>query len=211
MFVIVHNSSVILGPMRWNRYRFENTIQEELELEIPIILPDINESDVITINEEVKIYPVIGTIQEQFNPRTQHLHGPFWQFTDNGATASYIAQDLSIDAVKNQLKAEVANQRWIKENKGTNLVLNGVEYNFSTTKENRSVLQQALLSNLPELNWKLTGDQWVLLTPQDVQTILQSIIQYVQTCFDWELSKCNEIDSCQTLQQLNDVIIQAES
>ena len=144
---------------------------------------------------------------EEFNPRTQHLHGPFWQFTDTGAIGSYIAQDLPIDAVKNQMKAEVANQRWIKENSGTTVILNNVEYNFSTTKESRSVLQQALSLNSPQINWKLGGDQWLTLSSQDIQTVLQTILQHVQSCFDWELAKCNEIDLCESLTDLNNVVI----
>ena len=206
MFVIVHNNSVILGPMRWNRYRFENVIQEDLDLDQPITLPDTNGSNVITVNDEVTIYPVLRIDNEEFNPKIQHLHGPFWEFTDVGAIGSYIAQDLSIDAVKNQLKAEIANQRWLKENEGTYIRLNDVEYPFATTKENRSILHQAITSNTTELNWKISTDQWIILTQQDIKLVFDTIFQHVQWWFDWELRKFNEIDNCTTLQQLNDVV-----
>lgn len=205
MFVIVNNNSVLLGPMRWNRFRFENEIKEELD--VSITLPDKNTGDVISIDENIKIYPVVQVIEEPFNLRTQRLNGPFWQFTDAGAIASYIAEDLSIDAVKNFMKAEVANRRWIKENKGVNVTINNKEYMFLTTKENRNALQQVLTSGLSEINWKIDTDTWIVLSQQQIQTVLEAVVQYVQSCFDWELIKNTEIDNCNTLDSLNNVVI----
>ena len=200
MFVIVYNNSVILGPMRWNRYRFENEIKEECE--VTASLPDRNDNfDAIVVSEEVKILPVQGTAVQGtqdpvFNPRIEYLHGPFWEFTDTAAIQSFTVEKYNIDAVKNFLKAETANERWIKQNKSVSVTVDGVSYDFPTDENTRLVLQQALTSGLESFNWKLNTDTWVILTSTNVQNILTQIITHIQTCFDWEMDKIAEIDAC---------------
>lgn len=206
MFIIAHNDSVILGPMRWNRYRFENEIQEECE--IAATLPDLNTSSVISVSDDVKIYPVIATVHEQFNPRTQHLHGPFWTFTEDGATASYIAQDLPVESVKSSMKAEVANQRWVKESAGFSMTVQGVEVRIDTSRGNRDVFVQKYLLMADEevSQWKF-NDTWIALSKQDMMAIVSAINSHVQAQFDWEAGKIAEIDQCITLEQLDAIVI----
>jgi hypothetical protein len=211
MFVIVYNNSVILGPMRWNRYRFENQIQEECE--VSSTLPDRNDNfDAIIVSDQVKILPIQGTPDPVFNPRIEYLHGPFWEFTDKVAIQSYTVEKYNIDAVKNFLKAETSNQRWIKQNQLTSVTvgINNDSHVFSTDEKTRAALQQALLSGLESLNWKFNTDKWVTLSSTDVQSALNQIITHIQTCFDWEMNKIAEIDACTTHEELDNLIIVEE-
>lgn len=205
MFVIVYNNNVILGPMRWNRYRFENEIQDECE--VTASLPDRNDSDLaVTVNDEIKIYPIEGTPNPEFNPKIQFLNGPYWTFTETHAVCSYVAEDLSVDAVKSSLKEQAAAERWKKENAGVTVSINGSDYRFSTSKETRSILANS--TSLESINWKFDRDTWLNMTGAQVQTVLNSVLTHVQSSFDWELAKLEEIDACTTLQELDAVTIE---
>jgi len=197
--------------MRWNRYRFENQIQEECE--VSSTLPDRNDNfDAIIVSEQVKILPIQGTSDPVFNSRIEYLHGPFWEFTDKVAIQSYTVEKYNIDAVKNFLKAETSNQRWIKQNQLTSVTvgINNDSHVFSTDEKTRTALQQALLSGLESLNWKFNTDKWVTLSSADVQSALNQIITHIQTCFDWEMNKIAEIDACTTHEELDNLIIVEE-
>jgi hypothetical protein len=206
MFVIVHNNSVILGPMRWNRYRFENTIAEECEVQAT--LPDRNDSQTpITVSESVQILPVQTSPTPEYNPKIEILHGPFWEFTEAAAIASYQVLPMSIDAVKSSLKAEAAAARWRKEIGTVSITINDSEYAFSTDRDTRYVLQNALLSSINAFNWKIDGNTWVVLNNAEIQSAIDAITSHVQSCFDWEAAKVAEIDSAETLEQLDEIVI----
>lgn len=204
MFVIVYNNNVILGPMRWNRFRFENVIQEECE--VTCSLPDRNDGlEAFTVSDDVKILPVVGTPDPVFNPKIEFLNGPFWEFTDTQAISSYRVENLGIEAVKNMLKEQVAAERWKKENSGVLVPVNGADYSFASDKDTRAVLSNS--TNLTSINWKINRDVWINMTGADAQNILNAILNHVQSCFDWELSKIQEIDACTTLQELDELTI----
>lgn len=205
MFVIVHNNSVILGPMRWNRFRFENEIQEECE--VSCTLPDRNDDlDPIVVSNEIKILPILGTENPEYNPKIEILHGPFWEFTDTQAIYHYEVVPMNIDSAKNMLKEQVTAERWNKENAGVNVTLNGTEYTFKTDKETRAILHNAV-SNMESINWKQDQETWIQMTNGDTQTVLTAILTHVQACFDWEFNKFQEIDACNTLEMLDAVVI----
>ena len=174
MFVIVHDNTVILGPMRWSQYKFQNTIFEECEVSATLSATNDN-LDPITVSDNIKILPVQGTQNPEFNPAIEMLNGPFWVFTDTVATMSYRVESLPLDAAKNFLKDRVAGERRKKEKAGKKVTLNGVEYNFDTDRET---------------------------TQAEVQTVLNAVLAYVQTCFDWEYTKLQDINNCTTLDQV---------
>lgn len=204
MFVITQDNQVVLGPMRWNRFRFENFLAEELE--INHTLPQDN-NGIITVTDSVKIYPVQGSPDPVFNAKIEMLHGPFWQFTDTAAVSSYQVVAMPIDAVKNQLKAQVAAQRWQRENTPVEVTINGTAYRFRTDRETRNVLSHALTQGGP-INWKVDGDTWITLATADLETVLAAVMSQVQASFDWEFAKAAEISVCTTLAELDAVNIQ---
>jgi len=200
MFVIVHDNTVILGPMRWSRFKFENTILEECEVDTT--LPATNDNlDPITVSDNIKILPIQGTQNPEFNPTIEMLHGPFWEFTDTVAIMSYIVQSLPLDAAKAMLKDRVAAERWNKENSGVTVNLNSTDYKFGTDKATRLVLMNAQASS-DDINWKQDRETWVILTPADVQTVLSAVLAHIQSSFDWEYTKLQAIDACASSEDL---------
>ena len=194
MFVIIHDNTVILGPMRWSRFKFENVILEECEVDTT--LPATNDNlDPITVSDNIKILPIQGTENPEFNPTIEMLHGPFWEFTDTVAIMSYTVQPLPLDAAKAMLKDRVAAERWNKENSGVTVNLNDTDYSFNTDKATRGVLIHAQ-AGTDNINWKQDRETWVTLTPADVQTVLSAVLSHVQASFDWEYTKLQAIDAC---------------
>jgi hypothetical protein len=206
MFVIVYNNSVILGPMRWNKFRFENEILEECE--VTKSLPNKNEDQVITVSENIKIYPVQGSPNPQFNPIIEHLNGPFWEFTETHAISSYQVQSLPIDAVKNTLKSETATERYSREIAGIKITIQETEVTIDTNRGDRDIFVQKflLMSESDTVQWKFP-EGWLTLSKTELGTIVSAGSNHVQSQFDWEATKIAEIDACETLEQLSEIVI----
>lgn len=206
MFVIVYNKSVIMGPMRWNRFRFQNELLETCEVEMTLL--DRNDNlEPLIISKDIQILPVQGTPNPDYNPKIEFLNGPFWEFTESAAISSYRVEPLAVDAVKNMLKAEAAAERWRKEITDVEVTIAGTAYKFPTDRDTRYVLQNALLSSTNAFNWKLSTNTWVTLTNVEIQAVLDAITAHVQGCFDWEFAKIGEIDNAETLAELDSIII----
>lgn len=205
MFVIIQNNYVVLGPMRWNKFRFENFLLEECE--VTFTLETKNDDNIpVIVSDSIKILPIAGTPNPAFNSKTQMLHGPFWEFTDSSAISSYQVMDMSIDAVRNNLLGVASNERWLKTNNTVPVTINNIEYKFDTSTQTTHALHQAITSNIQSLNWKLNGE-WIQLSSNNISTICNAITTHIQTCFDWELSKVAEINNCSTLAELDAVEI----
>jgi hypothetical protein len=204
MFVIVYQGRVILGPMRWIRIRFENVIFEECEVECT--LPEQNpNNEIITVSDDIKIYPTARDINPEYNIVTQHLVGPYWNFTDTHAIEYYIAGDLPLEGAKVELKKKIETERWSRQQKNVDVTIQGTTYSFSTDEATRITLHQILLATTETYNWKFNMHSWVELNKTDIQTILTIIHDYIQSCFDWEHSKLLEVDNCTELEHLNNV------
>ncbi len=207
MFVIVYENRVILGPMRWNRYRFENEIAEECD--VVATLPNRNDSfDPIVVNESIKILPIQGTENPPYNPTIEILHGPFWTYTDTRAVMSYQVMPMQLDAAKNQLKAVVADERWRREVGGFDMELQNQTVRIDTARGSRDVYAQQymLLGDAETVNWKFPG-VWLTLSKAELGAIASSVTAHVNAAFAWEVAKISEIDSCLTLEELAAVAI----
>jgi hypothetical protein len=192
--------------MRWNRYRFENFLTEELE--VTYELPTNNNSEIaITVSDEIKILPVQTTQNPAYNPKIEMLHGPIWEFTDSAAISSYEVHPIAIDAVKNTLKDQVATERYNREITTVDVTINDTVYKFSTSRDTRNVIQNALTASTSSFNWKMDRDTWVTLTNTELQAILDAITVHVQSCFDWEYSTIAAINACTTSAELDAVVI----
>lgn len=207
MFVIVHDNRVILGPMRWNRFRFENEIFEECE--ISVTLPNRNDAfEAINVSDCIRILPIQGTENPPYDTVIETLHGPFWQFTDTHAISSYEVMKLPVDAVKNQLKAKAAEERWRCEIAGFDLELQGQTVRIDTNRGSRDgyAQQYMLLADGSTVNWKFSSC-WLTLSKTELGTIAAAVTAHVNNSFNWEAEKISEIDACLTLEALSSVTV----
>lgn len=190
MFVITYNNNVILGPMKWNARRFTEVIEDDCE--ITVTLPTTNDT-YYEVNDEIKIYPVQGTANPEYNTKTEYLHGPFYEYIDGIAYSSMVVEQLPLSAAHNFIKQEAANVRWTKQNSGVKVTLNNVEYTFNTDLQTKSTFHQYITADLESVNWKVNQDTWIVLSKSDIQTVFNSIVNHVQSAFDWEVAKLAEI------------------
>ncbi len=205
MFVIVYNNSVILGPMKWNQKRFQDEIEEECE--ITASLPYTNEG-VITVNENIKIYPVQITQDPPFNSKIEFLHGPFWEFTETHAISSYVVQPKPIEAVRNELKTLVAQERWKKEIKGVKVTTQSLEVTADTNRGTRDIFvqQYLLMGESDTVMWKFP-EAWLNLSKSDLGLIVATGANHVKQAFVWEQDLAAQIDACTNLNDLDALVI----
>jgi hypothetical protein len=204
MFIITYNDNVILGPMKWNARRFTEVIEEDCE--ITITLPLTNEPErYYEVNQDIKIWPVQSTVNPDYNIKTEFLNGPFYEYVDGVAYSSMVVSQLPLIAAQNFAKRDVSISRWKKQNSGVQVTLNGIEYTFVTDLQTKSTFHQYITSNLESINWKIDQDTWIVLSKSDIQTVFNSIVNHIQSAFDWELEKYSEIieTTHETLSEIN--------
>ena len=202
LYVLVHDNQVINGPRQWNYRSFESTLEEDLG--ITFKLP-ISKTDELPIEIDVltKILPA-KLIQQDYNSKIEYLHGPFWDFSKDYATGTYEKKSNDIEAVKNALKAEIATNRWKKECSGVEGTVGATKVLLTTAREGRDVFLQALQAGRFDKRWKF-GDTWLDIDETTLKEFVQTIDTHIQTSFDWEYVKIQEIDTCSTLEDLDQV------
>lgn len=206
MYVLVNNGYVINGPRTWNNRSFENTLSEELDISLK--LPQYRDSlDIIQIDENTTIYHV-ELQQPNYNPKTQYPHGPFWDYSTGIAIGTYEVLDKPVDHVKAELKLKLADNRYLGEISGITIDLQGISIKLDTCRNNSDVFLQRyiLMADTDTISWKFS-EGWLTLSKIEVKSIVDTIHNFVQSQFDWENSKIQEIDSLETLIELDELNI----
>lgn len=220
MFVLVENNSVVLGPNDYNKKKFETVLKEELEIEftLPTSL-----NSYLEINSSVQIYPVKYENLPVINSKIEILNGPFWDFSNQTATASYQPLTKPIGSIKSEMTGNLANKRWQKETEGVVVPLQNKLVWVTTQRGERDIFLQAVQLGSNGATWKLTeveqvaveidpsgyrvkGTLWLTLSTAELQQIVGAIVTKVQAAFDWENNYANQIKSATTVQELDAII-----
>jgi hypothetical protein len=195
MYVLIQDSKVIYGPAHWNQM-FAYHCKSLGEFTLPETKTD---DAPIEVSDTIRVLSVTETIPA-VNPKTEQLAGPFWIFS-NIAEANYNVVPKNIDAVKNELKAQVAETRYRQEIKGTKTTIQSQEVSLLTSREDRGMYLQAFQLGASQ-TWKF-NTVWLTLSHEDLGLIVSAVAAYVQECFTWENTKASAIDACTTLEELN--------
>jgi hypothetical protein len=215
MYALIHNSQLILGPIKYN-YRLINGEIEELEIDYKVSPRDYDNVP-ITIDVETKTYliPAVKIIPDH-DPRFQSVGNCEWTIVEENdipirVEFSHSIDDKTLEQIKEEYKAQVAPIRWEKENKIIPLTINNTEVEVSTDRDERSQLANKKIS-CPVLqtethNYKFHNGVWVGIGCTDIEYILEQIHHEVQEAFDWEIAKYIEIDACITKEDVYNVIL----
>lgn len=213
MYALIHDSQLILGPIRYN-YRLINAELEELEID-KRVSPRSYEQVPIMFDELTSLVPVTQIIPE-YDSRFQSLGSFEWVIINENnyperVEMSYTIGDKTLEQVKEEYKSLVAPIRWEKENKILTLTINNTEVQVSTSREERSQLVNKKIS-CPDLqtvthSYKFHNGIWLEIGCTEIDYILEQIDHEVQEAFDWEISKYNEIDACITKEDVYNVIL----
>lgn len=228
MFVIVENEYVILGPMEWRPTFFQNTLLDDLGIEFGVPHSNIVRRP-IQVTDTVRILAFDGYTHPSINNKIQEYEGPYWNFTEDSATGYFTAVDKSVSTVKGELKNSAASRRWEKETSGLKFTVQDINVWLYTDREKRTAYSNgvagqwkvqlagsALLmriagSNEPQVVEEEVdgpaGESWITLTSEDLTAMTAAIQSHVQDAFNWEAAKVAEIDSKETLADLDAVEI----
>jgi hypothetical protein len=219
MYVITdHNSGdfVILGPIAWKPRYISSILSDELDVEISVTAED--EARVPFVVHPGVVVRRCETVYEEINNKIHTHDGPYWTYDTKHptvqATATWRRKDKPIETVKHELKAQVADIRWSKENTGVFVNIQGVEVWCDTARGARDIFLQkySIMLEGESLNWKFPNNTWISLSKSDLGLIVSSGAAHIQACFDWEAQQAQIIDACSTLEELDALIFEpAES
>jgi len=205
MYAIVHNNFVILTQPNWNTRMFTSILEEECGINRRILLADEQTLPMI-LNENTKILKVYLNTPE-YNPKIEWLDGPNYTVTEDNVVANYTVKPLDIIIAKGNLIDKLPALRYEREKKSIDITVQDLNLNISTDRETRSTFTNKLLAiGENTINFKFQ-EGWLNLSKADLEYIIQQIDFAVQEAFDWELSKTNEINSCKTLEEINNIVL----
>ena len=207
-YALVDNNIIKVGPRNYHYGFFKQylTSANLIDVSIPI-----NYSDLIPIvvSETITIVPVEEPNIPIYKPITEQLSGPFWNVNTILITGTYSVVDVELESAKNKLKQLVADYRYTKENGSVQVTLQNTSVTVSTTRGfDRDIWFQSLML-LPAgttQQYKFPIEQiWLNLTNTDIQTIVSSIVAYVQSAFDWEKNYVDRIVASTDKTSLNTI------
>jgi hypothetical protein len=209
---LIHNNSLILGPMGFN-VRMINSELEELEVEETITTQSYTELPIHFSDNLTHLLPLERNTPP-YDPKYYDVGNFTWEIIEENQVPTkvlltYPTIEKTLEEVKSIRKQEVSPYRREKENTTLTLTVNQTEVEVSTSREERLLLASKLAASPGPHNFKFKNT-WLEITTAELQTIVSEIDVKVQEAFDWELSKLQEIDACLTIDDVYDVVIREE-
>jgi hypothetical protein len=205
MFALVYQDQLILGPIEFNYRLINSALSEDLETDYKISPADYANVPII-FDEDTKILPARKEIPPN-DPRFQSLGGPSHTIYEDEVVFNYTVSDKSLTQIKDEYKSKLPPVRWTKENQIIPITIQGQEIQVSTSRENRLALVSKMISTEEPYHFKFNQDTWIQVTKEELQYILSQIDAKVQEAFDWELNKIEEINACETGEEVYQVEI----
>jgi hypothetical protein len=209
---LIHDNSLELGPFGLNVHYInqeleELGVEERVSSQSFLNLP-IHFSDGLT-----HLLPTERVIPEN-DPKYHNVGNFTWEIIrENGIPVKVVFThpiiDKTLEEVKLLRKQEVSPARKEKENTIITLTINDTEVEVSTSREERVLLASKLSATPGPHNFKFMNT-WLEITTENLQTIINEIDVKVQEAFDWELLKLQEIDACETIDEVYAVVIREQ-
>ena len=209
---LIHDNSLELGPFGLNVHYInqeleELGVEERVSSQSFLNLP-IHFSDGLT-----HLLPTERVIPEN-DPKYHNVGNFTWEIIrENGIPVKVVFThpiiDKTLEEVKLLRKQEVSPVRKEKENATITLTINNTEVEVSTSREERVLLASKLSATPGPHNFKFMNT-WLEITTENLQTIINEIDVKVQEAFDWELLKLQEIDACETIDEVYAVVIREQ-
>ena len=205
MYTLLKNEQVVTGPRDWNPRYFEHFLRDECH--ISYTLPIMPISEPLYLSESVKLVPTHPIPNPSIDDLFEGLTGPQLSYdADGNHISAYVVQSHTVDSIQVNLKAVVANTRWIKETTAISRDINGRVLTLESDRESRNLFFHALIlsSDTDSYVWKFP-EGFATLSKSDLHTIVVTLTTYVQECFSWEASKMSLIDAALTIEELKAV------
>jgi hypothetical protein len=206
---LIHNNSLILGPMGFN-VRMINSELEKLEVEEIITPSSYTDLPIHFTDNLTHLLPLEKDVPAH-DPKYHNVGNFSWEIIQEDdvpikVLLTYPITDKTLEEVKALRKQEVSPYRREKENTTITVLINDTEVEVSTSREERILLASKLAASPGPHNFKFQNT-WLEVTTEELQYILNQIDVKVQEAFDWELAKLQEIDACETIDAAYDVVV----
>ena len=205
-YLLVENKqTILLGPIFW-RHRF---IQSELDdLDIDYTVPPVEPNSYLKFTDELEIYPIADLAIPQHDAIFEQLAGPFWNFDNNVATGHYTVLPRDLEAIKNDLRALAAAERYRKEVAGVQVTVQNTAVTVDTSRDGRNIFVQkyTLMSDTDTVQWKFP-ETWLTLSRSELGAVVAAGAAHVQSQFDWESAIVDQIAAASTVDELKTIVI----
>ena len=94
-----------------------------------------------------------------------------------------------------------------KETQIIDVTINDTIVQVSTAREERVSFVSKLVSSPGPHNFKFENNVWLQITTTELEYVISQIDAKVQEAFDWEYTKVQEIDACETGEDVYDVVL----
>ena len=207
MWALISGETIQVGPREWNRWVFQEWIQENLDLLISLPQQKLD-NDVISVSDTVNIVPVVMNTDPSYNSKTQALSGPDLTVSSNIVTGSYQVVDLPVYFVQNSLLDHISAVRYNQEIAGTVTQIQSQNVRVATDRVSRSAWTHAVIGSSDTFNWKFDNTTWLSLDKTDVQTVTDAVLSHVNAAYNWEKSTSDQIQAAQDLATLDAINLQ---
>ena len=209
---LIHNNLLELGPFGLNVH-YINQELEELEVEERISPQSFSSLPIHFSDGLTHLLPTEKVIPEN-DPKYHNVGNFTWEIiTEDEVPVKVVFThpiiNKTLEEVKELRKQEIAPERRNKENTTITLTINDTEVEVSTSREERLMLASKLSASPGPHNFKFQNT-WLEITTEELQYILSQIDIKVQEAFDWELAKLQEIDACETIDEVYEVVIREQ-
>lgn len=200
MYALIYNNEIKAGPREWNKrvFEYEYNALTDQTANLP---SEWASTETITVDANTKIIPVYFS-DEVYNPKIEQPAGPTLTLYADHVDAHMGKVDKDIEQVKRELKAKVAELRWLKETAGLDVDGSIVK----TDRESQGTLSGAVsyveLDPTTTVTWK-TENGWVELNRTQIEAMALAVASHVQACFSQEKAYGVQIDACTTLAELD--------
>ena len=205
MFIIQKNNNVIYGPAEYNAAMFKYILIEDCDLQEGTFSVPFKLDSKLVINEEISFLPS-RIVYPNLNSKIEQLAGPFWEVTEDEAIGTYEIAEKDINVVKSELKQIVASNRYNFEVKDIEINIQNTDVIIDGSRETKNLflLNYSIMEESEKINWKFSkSDIFLNLSKVDMFLIVSAFKEQAQKAFDLELEKIQEIDSKETLEELN--------
>lgn len=206
MYVLVHKERVLVGPRDWNRPMFEGALNK---LKIQALLPRRDPQELpIEIDDDTYITNAAIVIPPH-NEKIETYHGPYWNFENKDlAVGTYEIKEKQLGSIRELLINDAAAERYRREVAGTTTEIQGTTVTLDTSRDGRNVFIQkyTLMGDADTVNWKFP-EGWLTLTKSDLGNAVAAGAAHIQSAFDWEKAKVEEIEAAADAATLDAIVI----
>ena len=120
---------------------------------------------------------------------------------------TYPISNKTLEQIKEEYKKQLPDIRRQKETQIIDVTINDTIVQVSTAREERVSFVSKLVSSPGPHNFKFENNVWLQITTTELEYVISQIDAKVQEAFDWEYTKVQEIDACETGEDVYDVVL----